>query len=77
MNGYGYGMRYGVIEEHTFFVNDSTKPYDFQKRKTPEEEFRRQVKEMDAKTKMDTKLDENEIRERRKKRLDEMQACME
>ena len=77
MNGHGYGMRNGVIEEHTFFVNDSTIPYDFHKDKTPEEEFRRQIKEMDARTKMDTKLDENEIRERRKKRIDELQTCRE
>ena len=43
-------------------------PYDFHKDKTPEEKFRKQVLEMDSKTNMNKRLDENELRQRRKLR---------
>lgn len=43
-------------------------PYDFHKDKTHEEEFRKQVLEMDSKTNMNKILDENELRQRRKLR---------
>ena len=42
------------------------KPYDFKTYKTTEEEFRKQIDDMFDNTKMDTVLDENFIRKKRK-----------
>ncbi len=59
--------RFGVRLE-TFLMDDSSKPYDFVKDKTPEEQFRKEVAEMNTIYNTKTLEEfEHEIRERRKK----------
>ena len=56
------------VKLDSFLMDDPSKPYDFVKEKTPEEQFREQIKKMDKETVMDSVLDINELRKKRRKK---------